>query len=237
MRSMPASNSRAARAGCVPALRAVTDSSPFQNLVIALIVLNTGMMALERYPMDPVLESHLELINVYLTIAFASEMVLKIMGEGVASYLRDSFNRFDGAVVVVSVLDLVATELHIDIGLNANVLRAFRLLRVFKLVRSWKNLRVVLQAMLSAVGQLSNLFLLLLLIIFIFALLGMSLFGDTYTPAKGFDEPPRYTISPQRCTWPMDLLLCSRVSDAMDLLTCSLLCSTPSLLCVSQGQL
>ena len=83
---------------------------------------------------------------VYLTLAFAGEMLLKLFGEGLASYVSDDFNKFDGAVVVISVLDLVANQLQIDIGLNANVLRAFRLLRVFKLVRSWKNLRIVLQA-------------------------------------------------------------------------------------------
>jgi cytochrome b561 len=151
--------------------------------------------------MDPVLDHQLEKVNVWLTLAFACEMLLKIVADGLGGYLNDSFNRFDGVVVVVSLLDLLATQLHIDIGINTNVLRAFRLLRIFKLVRSWKNLRTVLQAMLNAVGQLTNLFILLLLIIFIFALLGMSLFGGVYTPevttAMSAPRPPHRRRPPR----------------------------------------
>ena len=182
---------RARSGGCIPGCLAITEHGLFQSGIIGLIVINTGLMALEKYPMDPHLEARLEVLNVYLTLAFAGEMVLKLLAEGVSAYLADSFNRFDGFVVTVSLLDLAATQLHVDIGLNTNVLRAFRLLRVFKLVRSWTNLRVVLQAMLNAVSELSNLFILLLLIIFIFALLGMSLFGNAFSVEKGFDEPPR----------------------------------------------
>lgn len=44
----------------------LTNSGPFQNVIIGLIVLNTFAMALERYPMDALLEARLEALNVWL---------------------------------------------------------------------------------------------------------------------------------------------------------------------------
>ena len=99
--------------------------------------------------------------------------VTQVTALGIQRYLEEPFNRFDGVIVTISLLDILITALHIDIGINTSVLRAFRLLRVFKLARSWKGLRMVLGAITSAISQLASLFALLSLLIFIFALLGM----------------------------------------------------------------
>ena len=169
----------------------LVDSAPFQNTIVLLIVANTGVMMLERYPMDPYTAQVLENANLLLTLAFTSEMVLKLVAYGLCRYLADSFNRFDGVIVLLSLMDLIVAHYEVDIGVNTSVLRAMRLLRVFKLMRSWTSLRKIVEGMLNSVGQLTNLFVLLLLVIFIFALLGMSLFGDKFTEERGFAEPPR----------------------------------------------
>ena len=70
--------------------------------------------------------------NGILVGLFALEMAIKHVGLGVAVYWSDSFNRFDGIIVLTSLLD-VASAL-VDMGVNSQTLRAFRLLRVFKLV-------------------------------------------------------------------------------------------------------
>ena len=60
------------------------------------------------------------------------------------------------------------------------MLRSFRLLRVFKLAKSWKSLNDILTIMMNTVGALSNLTFVLCIIIFIFAVMGMQLFGKDY---------------------------------------------------------
>ena len=70
------------------------------------------------------------------------------------------------------------------------MLRAFRLLRVFKLLRSWTSLQRLLTALLSLASDFLYLMLLLALILFIFALLGMQLFGGRFVP-PAFPELPR----------------------------------------------
>ena len=49
------------------------------------------------------LDSALEQGNLLLTAAFAVEMACKHLGLGVAGYWADAFNRFDGAIVIISV--------------------------------------------------------------------------------------------------------------------------------------
>lgn len=114
------------------ALAQLVDTNAFSTLITVLILINVGIMMCEQYPMDPQLAAHLEMANGILVGLFALEMVLKHVGLGPAAYWSDGFNRFDGIVVLTSLLD-VASAL-VDMGVNSQTLRAFRLLRVFKLV-------------------------------------------------------------------------------------------------------
>ena len=54
-------------------------------------------------------------------------------------------------------------------------------LRVFKLAKSWPTLNLLISIMGKTVGALGNLTLVLCIIIFIFAVMGMQLFGKSYT--------------------------------------------------------
>lgn len=44
--------------------------------------------------------------NVIFTVIFATEMVLKILGEGCYNYINDGFSMFDGIVVVVRQVEI-----------------------------------------------------------------------------------------------------------------------------------
>jgi voltage-gated sodium channel type II alpha len=88
---------------------------------------------------------------------------------------QDGWNCFDFLIVVLSLVELLAEGVK---GLS--MLRSFRLLRVFKLAKSWKSLNDILTIMANTVGALSNLTFVLCIIIFIFAVMGMQLFGKDY---------------------------------------------------------
>jgi hypothetical protein len=105
-----------------------------------------------------------------------------LIGLGLREYIRDSFNCFDGVIETISVVEfgmemaaLAAGETTKKSGLSA--LRSFRLLRVFKLARSWKDLQKLLVTIMKSVMLTTNAAVLLLVIMFIFTLLGMQLFG------------------------------------------------------------
>ena len=83
-------------------------------------------------------------------------------------HLQDAWNNFDFVIVIFSMIELLFEGIS---GLS--MLRSLRLLRVFKLAKSWKSLNDILTIMGNTVGALSNLPFVLVIIIFIFAVMGM----------------------------------------------------------------
>uniref|UniRef100_A0A8C3AZW7 Sodium channel protein n=1 Tax=Cyclopterus lumpus TaxID=8103 RepID=A0A8C3AZW7_CYCLU len=152
----------------------VTD--PFVDLAITIcIVLNTMFMAMEHYPMSNGFINMLYVGNVIFTGIFTAEMVLKIIAMNPYYYFQERWNIFDGIIVTSSLM-----ELFLENVVGMSVLRSFRLLRVFKLAKSWPTLNTLIKIIGNSVGALGNLTLVLAIIVFIFAVVGMQLFGKYY---------------------------------------------------------
>ncbi|KAH0621437.1 hypothetical protein JD844_022761 [Phrynosoma platyrhinos] len=149
---------------------------PFVDLAITIcIVLNTLFMAMEHYPMTHYFNHVLLVGNLVFTGIFTAEMVLKIIAMDPYYYFQEGWNIFDGIIVSLSLMELGLANVE---GLS--VLRSFRLLRVFKLAKSWPTLNMLIKIIGNSVGALGNLTLVLAIIVFIFAVVGMQLFGKSY---------------------------------------------------------
>ena len=171
--------------GCCGRLRRQIDSRSFRLSIFVLIGVNTLVMMLERHPMPASERELIEHANLVFFCAYVIEMALKLCALGVNEYLADNFNRFDGLVVLLSCAEIATTYLYIDLGLNTQVLRAFRLLRVFKLARSWNSLFVVIRTLLNMLSILGDLLVVLFLVLFVFAMLGMQMFGGRLHDVAG----------------------------------------------------
>ncbi|XP_010171727.1 sodium channel protein type 1 subunit alpha isoform X10 [Antrostomus carolinensis] len=149
---------------------------PFVDLAITIcIVLNTLFMAMEHYPMTEEFNHVLSVGNLVFTGIFTAEMFLKIIAMDPYYYFQEGWNIFDGFIVTLSLVELGLADVE---GLS--VLRSFRLLRVFKLAKSWPTLNMLIKIIGNSVGALGNLTLVLAIIVFIFAVVGMQLFGKSY---------------------------------------------------------
>ncbi|NXJ79946.1 SCN2A protein, partial [Trogon melanurus] len=149
---------------------------PFVDLAITVcIILNTLFMAMEHYPMTDNFNNVLKIGNQVFTGIFAAEMVLKIIAMHPFYYFQVGWNIFDSFIVTLSLVELFLSNVD---GLS--VLRSFRLLRVFKLAKSWPTLNMLIKIIGNSMGALGNLTLVLAIIVFIFAVVGMQLFGKYY---------------------------------------------------------
>ncbi|KAM5265276.1 sodium channel protein type 9 subunit alpha isoform 3-T3 [Hipposideros larvatus] len=149
---------------------------PFVDLAITIcIVLNTLFMAMEHHPMTEEFKNVLTVGNLVFTGIFAAEMVLKLIAMDPYEYFQVGWNIFDSLIVTLSLVELFLSDVD---GLS--VLRSFRLLRVFKLAKSWPTLNMLIKIIGNSVGALGNLTLVLAIIVFIFAVVGMQLFGKSY---------------------------------------------------------
>ncbi|XP_068101717.1 sodium channel protein type 2 subunit alpha-like [Hyperolius riggenbachi] len=149
---------------------------PFAELIITIfIVLNTIFMAMEHAHMSAEFEHMLLLANLIFTAVITAEMVLKIIALHPYYYIQDNWNVFDGFIVILSLL-----ELFLSSSGAITVFRSFRLLRIFQLAKSWPTLNKLLTIIGISLGALANLTIVLLVIVFIFAVIGMQLFGRSY---------------------------------------------------------
>ncbi|XP_029953820.1 sodium channel protein type 4 subunit alpha A [Salarias fasciatus] len=149
---------------------------PFVDLAITIcIVLNTLFMAMEHYPMTQEFNHMLTVGNLVFTGIFTAEMVFKLIAMDPYYYFQVGWNIFDSIIVTLSLVELGLANVQ---GLS--VLRSFRLLRVFKLAKSWPTLNMLIKIIGNSVGALGNLTLVLAIIVFIFAVVGMQLFGKNY---------------------------------------------------------
>ncbi|KXZ43032.1 hypothetical protein GPECTOR_106g126 [Gonium pectorale] len=125
----------------------VTYSVWFNNLMTAFILANTVTLALEHQGMSSGFQSALENVNLVLTGGFLLEFLIKQVGVGAVGYLRDPWNLLDGAIVVLSVVELGLTYGPAaggggggdggdggggGSGTNTQALRTFRMLRILR---------------------------------------------------------------------------------------------------------
>nr|XP_026692353.1 sodium channel protein type 4 subunit alpha B-like isoform X2 [Ciona intestinalis] len=150
--------------------------NPFTDLLITLcIALNTLFMSLEQHPMEAWFAKILDNANVFFTIVFTVEMLMKIIGLSPYTYFNERWNVFDAVVVLFSLLELLLNSTQ---GLS--VFRAFRLMRILKLAKQWPTLNKLLRIIGKTLGQLWHLTLVLFLVLFIFAVVGMQLLRESY---------------------------------------------------------
>jgi len=172
----------------VRACYAISISPRFEQLTIALICVNTVVMASEHNGMPSTMSTVNDWINYTLYGYFVIEMLIKLTGFGWRRYVADRMNVFDAFVVFVSTIEIVISLASgNDPDGYLTVLRTFRLLRIFKLARSWKALNVIITTMFNSIASISFLSLILMLFMFIFALLGMQVYGYEFVNCDKYD--------------------------------------------------
>ncbi|KAF9424944.1 hypothetical protein HW555_000245, partial [Spodoptera exigua] len=162
----------------------------FELFITTCIVLNTLFLALEHHGMSENVRSALDIGNKVFTSIFTLECIMKVMAMS-KDFFACGWNIFDLIIVSASLLDLI-----FELVDGLSVLRGLRLLRVLKLAQSWTTMKVLLSIIISTIGALGNLTFVLVIVIYIFAVIGMQLFSKSYTPDKFDPDPvPRWNFN------------------------------------------
>ncbi|XP_017770530.1 PREDICTED: voltage-dependent T-type calcium channel subunit alpha-1H isoform X4 [Nicrophorus vespilloides] len=174
----------------------VVTSKYFDLAIAAVIGLNVVTMATERYRMDDTHSYILKIFNYFFTAVFILESIMKLVALGFKLYLKEKWNQLDVIIVILSVVGIILEELKSNIiPINPTVLRVMRVMRiarVLKLLKMAKGIRALLDTVMQALPQVGNLGLLFFLLFFIFAALGVELFGrlecSEKHPCQGLGE-------------------------------------------------
>uniref|UniRef100_A0A3P8X3U6 Voltage-dependent P/Q-type calcium channel subunit alpha-1A n=1 Tax=Cynoglossus semilaevis TaxID=244447 RepID=A0A3P8X3U6_CYNSE len=172
-------------------------SPPFEYSIMALIALNTIVLMMKFDGASETYDDVLKYLNIVFTTFFFMESILKIIAFGPLNYFRDAWNIFDFVSVLGSITDILVTELGNNF-INLSFLRLFRAARLIKLLRQGETIRILLWTFVHMPHFLLLLLLLLLpgwalpyvclliaMLFFIFAIIGMQLFGNLALDEKG----------------------------------------------------
>ncbi|KAM9848256.1 voltage-dependent R-type calcium channel subunit alpha-1E [Aulostomus maculatus] len=152
-------------------------SPSFEYTVLAMIALNTIVLMMKYYSAPPAYEAVLKHLNTAFTVLFSIECVLKIMAFGFLNYFRDTWNIFDFITVLGSITEIVV-DLQLVNTINMSFLKLFRAARLIKLLRQGYTIRILLWTFVQSFKALPYVCLLIAMLFFIYAIIGMQVFGN-----------------------------------------------------------
>jgi len=176
----------------------IVDSVKFDAFIMVCILLNVVVMAFSYNGQSAGYALALNVLNEIFSLIFLVEMILKLTAFPVKTYVRDKWNVFDATIVMISVVTFI---LEHAVGGGATtfdpslfrVFRIFRVLRILRLVKRAKGLKTLMSTLLFSMPALSNMGTLLLLILFIYAIMGMSLFGMVPTDKEFYNRHANFS--------------------------------------------
>ncbi|XP_008293873.1 voltage-dependent N-type calcium channel subunit alpha-1B-like [Stegastes partitus] len=152
-------------------------SAPFEYSIMIMIALNTVVLMMKFHGAPDFYEAMLKNLNIVFTTLFSLECVLKVIAFGPLNYLKDAWNVFDFVTVLGSITDILVTEIN-DRLLNLSFLRLFRAARLIKLLRQGYTIRILLWTFVQSFKALPYVCLLIAMLFFIYAIIGMQVFGN-----------------------------------------------------------
>ncbi len=151
-------------------------SRTFEFGIVGVILVNALLLAAETVPMVGARYGGLiDGLNALVLAVFVSELALKLFTFR-GKFWRDGWNWFDLAVVAISAVP--ATDAFA-------ALRSLRALRLLRLVSVLPSLRRVVEGFIKAIPSLGSIMGLMLLLLFVFAVMGTRMFGETHPELFG----------------------------------------------------
>uniref|UniRef100_A0A8C7KZZ0 Voltage-dependent N-type calcium channel subunit alpha n=1 Tax=Oncorhynchus kisutch TaxID=8019 RepID=A0A8C7KZZ0_ONCKI len=152
-------------------------SPPFEYSIMTMIALNTVVLMMKFHGAPELYEAMLKHLNIVFTALFTLECILKIIAFGPLNYLKAAWNVFDFVTVLGSITDILVTEIK-DKLINLSFLRLFRAARLIKLLRQGYTIRILLWTFVQSFKALPYVCLLIAMLFFIYAIIGMQVFGN-----------------------------------------------------------
>ncbi|XP_029381069.1 voltage-dependent R-type calcium channel subunit alpha-1E-like [Echeneis naucrates] len=152
-------------------------SPSFEYTVLVMIALNTVVLMMKYHSAPTAYDTVLKHLNTAFTVLFSMECVLKIMAFGLVNYFRDTWNIFDFITVLGSITEIIVDLQSVN-TINMSFLKLFRTARLIKLLRQGYTIRILLWTFVQSFKALPYVCLLIAMLFFIYAIIGMQVFGN-----------------------------------------------------------
>ncbi|XP_076261446.1 ca[2+]-channel protein alpha[[1]] subunit D isoform X11 [Rhynchophorus ferrugineus] len=156
-------------------------SKPFEYAIFTLIIINTITLAMKFHGQPEEYGNVLDYLNMIFTAVFAMEFVFKLAAFRAKNYFGDAWNGFDFIIVLGSFIDIVYQDVsppgQKKIKFSGNFFRLFRVMRLIKLLSRGEGIRTLLWTFFKSFQALPYVALLIVMLFFIYAVIGMQMFG------------------------------------------------------------
>ncbi|ODN01760.1 Sodium channel protein 60E, partial [Orchesella cincta] len=158
----------------------IATSQRGEFIMFIVIFLNIAVMCFDRYGNSIMDDAILESLNAFFIYVYTFEALVKLIGLG-TYYFKNGWNVFDFVILMISIVDYGVTDLiTASFPVPPSMIRLLRIMRVgrmLRLMKAAKSIRRIVFSLLVSLPSLFNVGALMVLIIFIYSIIGMSVFG------------------------------------------------------------
>lgn len=161
-------------------LARIVDSNAFQMVISAVIILNAIVLGLETYVAeDSPTFTLLMRLNDAFYLVFLAELITRMVSyfPRPLNFFRSGWNIFDFVVIGAALIPAVRAQ--------AEVIRLLRLARIARLLRFLPDARVLIATMGKAIPSVFSMIVLVVLLLFIYGMIGVVLFGEALPSELG----------------------------------------------------
>jgi voltage-gated sodium channel len=156
-----------------------------QLIVIIVILINAITLGLETFPaVHQNAGDVIHWLDQLILAIFVAEIALKLIGHG-GRFFLSAWNVFDFLIVAVALVPAASA---------LSILRTLRVFRLLRLLNKVPRLRMIVESMLMAIPSIGWVSLMLLLVFYIFAVIGTNLFGQAFPDWFGTLGATLYTL-------------------------------------------
>eukprot|EP00755_Sulcionema_specki_P015465 Sspe_Gene.59469::Locus_32653_Transcript_1_1_Confidence_1.000_Length_6391::g.59469::m.59469 len=164
----------------------ISDSVHFDKLIFLVIILNCVNEVLDASSLQH--EAWMQAVDEYssfvFVVIFLLEALLKVIAAGFVlhrySYLRNPWNVLDFIILIASLVVLGLTDSGVDGAGGLTMIRIVRLIRPLRAIRRVRGMQVLVKTIVASFPLLFDVVLLLLFVLFTFAILGMQFWGGLF---------------------------------------------------------
>jgi hypothetical protein len=197
-------------------------SKQVDYFISACIGANVVVLAMKHADETQERTEQLEFWNLIFSLIFIAEAVIKILAINFRTYWAGYWNRLDLVLVILSLLDLVVLEV-LKADAEVRAFGALRVLRIFRLVRKSKQVKMLFEMIQQSWSYLMNSIFLYLLLLVMFSILAMNMFGDLERGRYLHDRAHFETFPTAMCAiWSSLFLPCASSVLPLELTRCLL---------------
>jgi len=165
---------------------------PFEILISAMLLLNTVVICMQHRNQAQGFQDLEFWVGWIVTVAFVSEAIMKIVAWG-PKYFKFHWNKFDFILALISLVTGLANA-NPEI---ANSLRLLRILRTLRFIRWFETLQSLFDTLFISLPATWNVFTLMVVVFFIFAVFGVQFFGRVLLTDNGFTDHANFKDFPR----------------------------------------